>query len=181
VVVIVPLFFVEGCAIHDKGRWHMEEDHKANSGSPKDPAPSGSRADDIANLATRMQEMTVNEKIKLALTGDTEARRLLIREGNRQIQMAVLNNPRITDSEIVAISNSRNVYEDLLRQLATSREWHKVYAVRLALVKNPKTPYALALRLVPTLVSNDLKVLAKSKSVPPAVATAAKRIVARNQ
>jgi hypothetical protein len=159
----------------------MEEDHKANSGAQESHAQSGGRVDDIVNLATRIQEMTVNEKIKLALIGDMEARRLLIREGNRQIQLAVLNNPRITDTEIVAISNSRNVYDDLLRQLATSREWHRVYAVRLALVKNPKTPYALALRLVPTLVSSDLRVLAKSRAVPPAVATAAKRIVGRNQ
>jgi hypothetical protein len=159
----------------------MEENNKADSGSTESHVRPESPVGDRVNLATRIQEMTVNEKIKLASIGDMEARRLLIREGNREIQLAVLNNPRITDSEIVAISNSRNVYEDLLRQLATSREWHKVYAVRLALVKNPKTPYALALRLVPTLVSNDLKLLAKSRSVPPAVATAAKRIVARNQ
>jgi hypothetical protein len=159
----------------------MEENNKANSGSTESPPRPESHMGERVNLPTRIQEMTVNEKIKLASIGDMEARRLLIREGNREIQLAVLNNPRITDSEIVAICNSRNVYEDLLRHLATSREWHKVYAVRLALVKNPKTPYALALRLVPTLVSNDLKLLAKSRSVPPAVATAAKRIVSRNQ
>jgi hypothetical protein len=158
----------------------MEEETKVGAGSPNQIQP-GRRAEDIVNLSTRIQEMSVNEKIKLAMTGDMEARRLLVREGNREIQLAVLNNPRITDSEVVAISNSRNVYDDLLRQIATSREWYKLYSVRLALVKNPKTPYALAVRMVSSLLSHDLKLLAKSKAVPPAVATTAKRLLTKNQ
>jgi hypothetical protein len=134
---------------------------------------------ELIPLASRIQDMSVNEKIQFALKGDTEARRLLIRDANRQVQLAVLQNGRITDTEVVAIANSRAVHDDLLRHIAANRNWMKLYPVRLALVKNPKTPFAISLKLVPTLTMNDLKLLGKSKAIPPAGALAARKIALR--
>ncbi len=131
------------------------------------------------SLFQLIQDMTVSEKIKLAMKGDKEARTILIQDGNRMVQLAVLDNPRITESEIVNISRSRNVDDEVLRRIANSREWSKLYQVRVSLVNNPKTPVAVAMRFVSTLMTSDLKSLAASKSVPSAVSTAAKRIISR--
>jgi hypothetical protein len=128
----------------------------------------------VLSLFSRIQLMSVNEKTRLAVTGDTEARRILIRDPHRDIQTAVLQNPRITSSEIVAIANSRDVHDGVLKQIAADRDWNRLYPVRLALVKNPRTPLAVAIRLVPTLFSQDLKIIARSKAVPRAVAHAAR-------
>ena len=49
--------------------------------------------------------------------------------------------------------------------------------MRLALATNPKTPLAMAVRFVPTLLPRDLRQLAKSKNVPAAVCGMAKRLV----
>ena len=114
-----------------------------SQGQPTHDKDSGSE-----KLAVRLQSMNVNERIKLALIGDTEARRLLIRDPSREVQMAILKNPRITESEVISIANSRGTSEEMLRAILSNREWYKIYAVRLALVKNPKTPFAQAVRMV---------------------------------
>lgn len=131
------------------------------------------------SLFQRIQNMSLTEKIQLGMKGDREARTILIRDSNKMIQLAVINNPRITESEVVNIAHSRNVKEEVLRKIANTKEWTKLYQVRVALVNNPKTPIAVALRFISTLMTNDLKSLATSKSVPSAIRTAARRLTLR--
>jgi hypothetical protein len=51
------------------------------------------------------------------------------------------------------------------------------YPLRYALSTNPKTPIVIALRLVRTLEERDVRRLAKSKNIPVAVASQAKRLL----
>ncbi|MCK8601241.1 hypothetical protein [Desulfoferrobacter suflitae] len=132
-------------------------------------------------LFQKVQRMSTAEKVRFASRGDKEVRSLLIRDGERTIQMAVVNNPRISDGEIVSIAHSRNIHEDVLRKIAASREWIKLYPVRVALVQNPKTPMTIALRLLQTLMQKDLRAIGKSKNVPNAIARAALRSLNRSE
>ncbi|WP_123290434.1 hypothetical protein [Desulfosoma caldarium] len=151
----------------------MSEERKTLTGEPQE--------DSRVPLAMKIQKLTVSERIKLALIGNKEARTLLMQDPNRTVQMAVLDNPKITPSEIVGIANSRNISDEALRKIAETREWSKLYPVRLALVKNPKTPVGIALKLVSTLIPQDLKILAKSKSVSSVIVHAARRQLERGQ
>jgi hypothetical protein len=129
------------------------------------------------SLLLRIREMTVAERIKLALRGNREARMLLLRDSNKLIRMFVLQNPRITDEEVIAIAKNRSVDEDLLRVIADERDWTKNYQVRLGLVTNAKTPLVIAIRLVSSLYERDIRNLAKSKNVSTTVTAQAKRIL----
>jgi hypothetical protein len=126
-----------------------------------------------------IQALPMPEKIKLAMTGDKEARGILIKDSNKQVQEAVLDNQRITDNEVVAVVTSRMTTEDILRKIAENRNWVKYYQVRLGLVNNPKTPLPISLKLVETLTLADLKRLGKSKGVSNVIATAATRVALR--
>ena len=123
-----------------------------------------------------IQSMPVPEKIKLAMTGDKEARGVLIKDSNKQVQDAVLENQRLTDHEIVAIVTSRITSEEILRKVANNRSWVKYYQVRLGVVSNPKTPLPISLKLLDTLMLADLRRLAKSKGVSNVIASAANRL-----
>jgi hypothetical protein len=123
-----------------------------------------------------IQSLPVPDKIKLAMTGDKEARGILIKDSNKQVQDAVLENQRLTDHEIVAVVTSRITSEEILRKVADNRNWVKYYQVRLGLVGNPKTPLPISLKLLDTLMLADLKRLAKSKGIPNVIATAANRL-----
>ena len=131
------------------------------------------------SLVGRIREMSIAERIKLALRGNREARMILVRDGNRMIPRFVLQNPRISDEEIIAVGKNRSADDELLRTIAANREWTKNYQVRLALVTNPKAPLVIALRLLGTLYESDVRRLAKSKNVSATVSGAAKRILLR--
>ena len=125
----------------------------------------------------QVQEMTVAERIKLALRGNREVRMILIRDPKRMIRRFVLQNPRIGDEEIIALAKNRSADDELLRLIGDSREWTKNYQVRISLVSNPKTPLTLSMRHLHSLNDRDMRALAKSKNVSATVANAAKRII----
>lgn len=146
-------------------------------------APKKQQADKAdSKPKSRLQEISdlpVPDKIKLAMTGDKEARTILLRDSNKQVQEAVLNSPRITEAEIAAVANSRNIGDEILRKIASSREWMKNYQIRLGLVNNPKTPLPIGLKIVGTMMISDLKRLSKNKGVSNVLASAAHRILIR--
>lgn len=133
------------------------------------------------SLYAQIQSMTVIEKIKLALRGNKEARSLLLRDSNRMVQRFVLQNPRITDEEIVALVKNRGTDDDLLRLVAGNKEWTKNYQVKLGLVENPRTPLAIAMHLLPLLQERNIRGLAKSKNVPTAISAQAKRLILQKE
>ena len=142
---------------------------------PKDKPPEPKPAE--GPLWMQIKAMSMGERTKLALRGNKEARAILIRDVNAQIQRLVMHNPRITEEEILQIAKDRNSDEELLSFIADSRDWAKVYGVRVALVENARTPTAKALRILPTLDEKELQRLGKSKQIPQVIAVQARRIV----
>jgi hypothetical protein len=128
-------------------------------------------------LAKRIQEMGLPEKLRLAQMGDKEARSLLAREQNKQILYCLLQNPRISDQEIVQFAKEKTLPEEILSLISRRKEWMKKYPVRLALTLNPKTPLALSLRLLRTIRDMDLRKIAKSRDISAQVASGARKIL----
>jgi len=123
------------------------------------------------------QRLGVSEKIKYALTGDKEWRSILIRDSNKQVSGAVIKNPRITDGEVLAICKSAIQNDEVIRTICQNREWVKNYQIRKALVENPRTPLANALRFLSTLGEKDLAALAKSKNISSVLVNQARRLL----
>jgi len=129
------------------------------------------------SLYNQIVEMKVGERVKLALKGNREARAILIRDPNRLIQRFVMQNPRITDDEVIMIARNRNLDADLLRHIGEHKHWARNYQIKLALVTNPKTPLATALHFVSSLAERDIRFLAKSKNISSTIAGQARRMV----
>lgn len=127
------------------------------------------------SMLAQIARMDVGEKAKLARNGDKEARSILIKEGNKLIALAVLANPKITTQEIEMVAASRNVSEEVLREIANNKDWVKSYTVKLSLANNPKTPIGLTLTFLPMLLTRDLRFLAKSKGIPEVIRVTARK------
>ena len=84
--------------------------------------------------------MKVKDRIKLGMKGDREARSILIRDPNKVVAQAVINNPRITDQEVEAIAAMRTVSDEVLRLIGQNRGWARQYPVIHNLARNPRTP-----------------------------------------
>jgi len=131
------------------------------------------------SMQVQIQEMKSGERLKLALRGNREARTILIRDSSLMIRRYVLLNPRVSEEEVVMVARNRQVDRDLLEIICRNSEWLNNYQVRLALVTNPKTPIALAMKFIGTLMTRDLRQMAKSKNIPTTINSAAKRIILR--
>jgi hypothetical protein len=131
----------------------------------------------IESMTAMVLRMDVSDKIKLALIGNKEARGLLIKESNKVVVKNVLENPRVTDDEVVLYAANKNLSGEVSRIIAGKKHFLKSYKVRCALVRNPKTPVPAVLKLMPTLTENELKDLARSTSVAGLVKTTARRLL----
>ncbi|HEY6100672.1 MAG TPA: hypothetical protein VIW03_14640 [Anaeromyxobacter sp.] len=129
----------------------------------------------------RIMKMSVAEKIKLATLGNKEARTLLLRDSNKLVSMAAATSPRMTDGEILGLANSRTVNADVLRYIYSSREYLKVYAIKISLVKNPKVPLPTALKMMYTLQEKDIKELARDRNVPQTIQSQAKSLMMKKE
>ena len=125
----------------------------------------------------QIQEMLVADKIKMALTGDKEWRTLLIRESNKQVNTAVLRNPRISEGEVLTIAKNRSSSDELIRIILLNRDWVKLYDMKKALIIHPRTPLQAAMRYMTFLAEKDIKELAKSREVGQAIVNNARRML----
>jgi hypothetical protein len=123
------------------------------------------------------QQMSVTEKIKLAMGGDKEWRVLLLNDTNKQVTTAVLKNPRISEPEILALVKNKGMSEEIMRLICGNREWIKNYQIRKALVENQKTPLHTAIRMLSSLTDKDLAHIAKNREIRKVIVTQARRLV----
>jgi hypothetical protein len=77
----------------------------------------------------------------------------------------------------VSIAQSRNVSDDVLRAISRNREWTRNYQVKQALAMNPRCPQSEAMKYLNYLQDKDLRGLMRSKDVPNAISTHARRIL----
>jgi hypothetical protein len=116
-------------------------------------------------LLQRLGRMTASERVKAAFTAGREERGVLIRDGARVVQNAVLASPKLTEPEVEVFAAAKNVHENVLREIARNRRFMKNYSVMRNLVLNPKTPLDVALPMVKMLMVYDLKALQRSRNV----------------
>jgi hypothetical protein len=130
----------------------------------------------MSNLQ-RLFTLKTGQKIKAALTEDSQTRSFLIRDPNRLVSLAVLGSPKITEAEIEGIAGMKNVSDEVLRRIGNNRDWTKKYTVINSLVKNPRTPLPIAMGFISRLQPRDIKALVVDRNVPEAIRRSAQRFV----
>jgi hypothetical protein len=135
--------------------------------------------DRFVPLHARLGAMTTSQKIRRAQLGTAAERLLLVRDPNRLVASSAIKSPMIQENEVVRITASRSVSDDVLRIIALDREWTRSHQIKLNLVQNPRTPFAFVAKLIPHLREHELKALARSKNVGGAVVTAARQQLER--
>jgi hypothetical protein len=131
------------------------------------------------SIYTLVQNMKIIDRVKLARFGNGEARAILVRDRNRIVAAAAVRSPKITENEIVSVAKSRNVCDEVLRIVASSRTWTGSYRVQLGLVTNPKTPIGSAIKFLNYLTDRDLRAIMRSREVSAPISTQARRILAK--
>lgn len=128
-------------------------------------------------IMQKIARMTTKARVQLALKGNREARNILRRDSNKTVILGVLGNPRITESEVEAISAMKTLPEEALRLIALNRQWIRNYPIIHNLVRNARTPVATGLPLLNRLFPKDLKALTGNRNVPDVLRKQADRLV----
>lgn len=124
----------------------------------------------------KISKLDIKGRIQLAMKGTKEERSLLIRDGTKLVAIAVLESPKITDSEVEKFATQKNVLEAVLRAISMKRRFIKQYAVMRNLVFNPRTPIDVSLGLIKNLLTADLRNLTGNKEVSETVRKLATRM-----
>jgi hypothetical protein len=136
---------------------------------PEEQAELAAPDNERQTILQKIAEMKVGERIKLAMLGTREERFILIRDTNKIVAGAVLESPKVGETEMEAYAAMKNVQEDVLRSIARNRRFMKHYAVVRALVNNPRTPLDISIGLLGHLTNLDLQHLSRNKNVSDTV------------
>ena len=136
---------------------------------------------DRETLIEKINRMSVVQKIKAALTGNMETRALLIRDSNKIISRAVLQSPKISDTEAETYAAAKNVSEEVLRLIAANRKFMKTYVVMRALINNPRAPIDVTMPLIGRMNDRDLKGLSLNRNVPEVIRSMAGKAIKQKE
>ena len=109
--------------------------------------------------------LTLGERKWLARTHDREQLLLLLRDPHPAVVAIVLDNPHITEADVVRIAAARPAVPAALTILAAHPRWSVRHPVKRALVLNPSTPLADAIRIATTLRTQELRELSVDTSL----------------
>jgi hypothetical protein len=123
-----------------------------------------------------IEDMSVAQKVRLAMVGTTEARRILVRDVKAVVSLSVLRSPKLNTKDVAKFATDKAISKDVIHAIARSREWTKSYAVKLALLWHPKCPATRASHFVRYMHRKDIVALSRAKDVAGYVKSEARRI-----
>jgi hypothetical protein len=131
----------------------------------------------VVSAGAKLASASNTEKIQIALHGSRDERMLILRDLNRTLHPYVLKNPNLQLDEVVGIAKMTTVGPELLKSIADRRDWAQKPEVAVALVKNPKTPVGIAVKLLDHVSPAELRQIVKHSSVAEPIVKAARKKV----
>lgn len=132
-----------------------------------------------SSLHGAIGRMKLSQKIRLATVGSREAVAILVRDANRLVHMAAVNNPRLQYNDIKQMAANKSMPDGVIRFISMNRDWTSHYEVMVSLVNNPKTPMDKALTFMNALRTNDLRQLQTNRNVSNQIARNAKALMTK--
>ncbi|MBK9646869.1 MAG: hypothetical protein IPO67_17220 [Deltaproteobacteria bacterium] len=122
-------------------------------------------AEEQLTLVEQIKAMSPGKKIKLAYLGNAEARKILLRDSNKVVVIAVVRSKRMSDNELLSAAGNRNLPREVFREISMDKEAIRKYPIKLALANNPRVPVNISIGLLKDLTKADLAKIAKNKNV----------------
>lgn len=129
------------------------------------PEPEDDRIPDYG----RGRPLTLGERKSLARRPDRAMTERLLRDPHPDVIRQLLLNPKVIEDDVLSLAARRPCRPDVLVQIARSPRWAHRPRIRVALVLNPDTPLDVAAPLVGLLVRQELRLVATSTTVAPAL------------
>jgi hypothetical protein len=114
-------------------------------------------------------ELSLGHRRTLARTAPPEKFARLGAEKDVRIARELLQNPKLTEREVVRIASGRPAQPEVLLAIGLSARFATRVTVRIALARNPYSPTRLALRFLPHLTDKLLQEISVDGTLHPEV------------
>lgn len=111
-------------------------------------------------LGMRLPELAVGEKVSIARRAGSGLLAQLRHDPSPRVIGALLDNPRLTEDILFPVVHGAATPGPVLALIASDRRWGARYGLQVAICRNPGTPPATSLRLLPLLRKTELKAVA---------------------
>lgn len=138
--------------------------------TPDEDAPAGTVWD-------RLRAMSRNEKVLYAAKAERPERLVLVQDNDPQVLFYLLKNPRIGVEEVARVAKSPYLTYQVAEVILKTSQWSNHPEVKIALVHNPKTPPAMALKVLPGLPKPEIAKIARGAAVSQALKQAALKLL----
>ena len=118
-------------------------------------------------IIQRLPTTPLGNKLVLARRGTPAVTDALLREGDPRLMEACLSNPHLKESAIYAFINGPTASPETISMVARHPRWKNRINLRLAILKNPKTPGVWFTLFLAHLSLNDVKGLRVSQRLTP--------------
>ena len=129
-------------------------------------------------LPKALAKVPLGVRRSLARRSDIGLIERLLGDPDPAVVANLLNNPRITEVEVVHMAARTPVREEVLCAIARHRRWGFRYGVRVALAHNPGPPTGVALGLLHLLLDQELRRVADDARLSRAVTSRAWALLA---
>jgi len=128
-----------------------------------------------------MESMTLGQRRALSKGAVHDRLARLLPDPDPMVLANLLDNPRITEKDVLKIASKRPNSPRLLKMIAVHRVWSRRYAVVKALVLNPYARPRVTIALLDALLAQDLKAVSGDRSLHPLVRQSAEDILGEKQ
>jgi len=119
-------------------------------------------------ILRKLPGMARGERINLARRGTGRLAADLLFSGDPELINAALANPYLTEGQLLKVLAREGLPEIVVAQLAQHARWSHNYHLRLALIRNPLTPFARVLEFLPDMAVADLRdICLDHRMLPP--------------
>src|SRR5213082_1073946 len=115
--------------------------------SPAVPAELKRNAEE--QLLARLSQIPLGQKITLARRGPARVAGALLAEGHEQVVSIVLDNPYLTQAQILKTLSREKLPAPVVPAIIHHRKWSISYNIRIALLRQPSAPLATILSYLP--------------------------------
>ncbi len=125
----------------------------------------------------QLAEVPLGLRKSLARKQNISTLEKLLLDPDPSVIRMLLQNPRITEKEVLLLSTRRPNQPQILEEIARHPRWFRRQAIQIALCKNPYTPPAIILQYLPSLPSPELLEIKDMAQVHPLTLEAASEIL----
>ncbi len=108
-------------------------------------------------ILKKLEGMPCGEKLSLARRGTGRLAASLLFNPDPDLIRAALDNPSLTEGHLLKVLAREGLSSAVVEQLAQHPRWSHRYPLRLALIRNPLTPFARVLTFLPDMAVTDLR------------------------